>query len=130
MNKREIMQRLRNLGLPKTEYWLVAGGAMVLYGIKPETRDIDLGCTEKLADRLEEEGYPTERTADGSRRFAIGSEVEIFEEWLFDRVEHVDGFPVISLAGLLMMKQSLGREKDRDDIASIKRFLKNRPPHI
>lgn len=99
------------LGLPKEEYWIVAGGAMVLHGIKKETRDIDLGCSRKLADRLEANGHLPERMADGSRRFVINSEIEVFEKWLFDRVEYIDGIPTISLLGLIMMKQSLGREK-------------------
>ena len=78
MNKHEIMQKLRELGLPEEEYWLVAGGAMVLHGIKNETHDIDLGCSRRLADRLDAMGFPSERMQDGKRRFAIGSEIEIF----------------------------------------------------
>ena len=113
------------LGLPKEEYWLVTGSALVFYGVKKETRDIDLGCTKKLADRLEAEGYLTERLADGSRKIVIDDDVEIFEEWVYDRVENIDGFPVISLKGLIMMKQSLGREKDLADLAAIKEFLQS-----
>ena len=124
MNKFEIMQKLQKLGFPKTEYWLVTGSAMVLYGVKEETHDIDLGCSKKLADRLEAEGYLPERMADGSRKFVIGSDIEIFEEWLFDQVEYVNQIPTISLKGLIMMKESLGREKDMKDIAAIKEFMK------
>ena len=125
MNKYEITQKLQMLGLPKEEYWLVTGSALVFYGVKKETRDIDLGCTKKLADRLEAEGYLTERLADGSRKIVIDDDVEIFEEWVYDRVENIDGFPVISLKGLIMMKQSLGREKDLADLAAIKEFLQS-----
>ena len=125
MNKFEIIQKLQKLGFPKTEYWLVTGSAMVLYGVKEETHDIDLGCSKKLADRLEAEGYLPERMADGSRKFVIGSDIEIFEEWLFDHVEYVDEIPAISLKGLIMMKESLGREKDKKDIAAIKEFMKH-----
>ena len=125
MNKYEITQKLQMLGLPKEEYWLVTGSALVFYGVKKETRDIDLGCTKKLADRLEAEGYLTERLADGSRKIVIDDDVEIFEEWVYDRVENIDGFPVISLKGLIMMKQSLGREKDLADLAAIKEFMQS-----
>ena len=123
MNKQEIEQRLRALGLPEEEYWVAAGSAMVLYGIKEETGDIDLGCSSKLADRLEAEGYPAENLADGSRKFLMGRDIEVFEGWLFDRVESADGFPVISLKGLVMMKEALGREKDLADLATIKAFM-------
>lgn len=123
MNKQEILQKLQSLGLPQEDYWLIAGSAMVLHGVKDETRDIDLGCSKRLADRLEADGFPVERMPDGSRKFTLGSDIEIFEEWLFDRVEAAGGFPVISLKGLIMMKESLNREKDRADIASIREFL-------
>ena len=44
--------------------WMITGSAMVLYGIREQTHDIDLGCTKQLADRLEAEGCPVERLAD------------------------------------------------------------------
>ena len=123
MNKQEIVQKLQEIGLPKEEYWVVAGGAMVLYGIREQTRDIDLGCSKTLADRLEADGYPVERLTDGNRRIAIGKDVELFEGWLYDRIEMWEGLPVISCKGLVMMKESLGREKDLADIAAIKKYM-------
>ena len=123
MNKSDIIQKLQMLGLPKAEYWVVTGSAMVLYGIKDETHDVDLGCSQKLADRLEEEGLLPVRLPDGSRKFVIGSDVEIFEAWLFDRVEFVVEIPTISIKGLVEMKQALGREKDLADLAAIRKFM-------
>ncbi len=120
-----MIQRIDGLALPKTEYWVITGGAMVLYGIRKQTSDIDLGCTKQLADRLEAAGYHTERLADGTRKIQIGDDVELFEDWLYDRVETVDGFPVISLKGLILMKESLSREKDLRDIALIEAFVNN-----
>ena len=52
MNKQDIIQKVHALGFPIEDFWLVTGGAMVLYGIKNETHDIDLGCSKRLADRL------------------------------------------------------------------------------
>lgn len=123
MNKSDIIQKLQMLGLPKAEYWVVTGSAMVLYGIKNETHDVDLGCSQKLADRLEAEGLLPVRLPDGSRKFVIGSDVEIFEAWLFDRVEFVDEIPTISIKGLVEMKQALGRGKDLADLAAIRKFM-------
>lgn len=122
MTKQEIEQKLLALKIPESEYWVITGGAMVLYGIREQTHDIDLGCTKQLADRLEAAGFRTERLPDGTRKIQIGDDVELFEDWLFDRIETVDGFPVISLKGLLLMKKSLGREKDLRDITLIEAF--------
>ena len=123
MNKSDIICRLEKINFDKIGYWVLAGSAMVLHGIRPETHDIDLGCSKALADELEMQGYPTRVMPDGTRRIAYAEDVEIFEEWIFDKVTLVDEIPVISLDGLLEMKQSLGCEKDLRDIALIEEFL-------
>ena len=124
MNKSDIICRVEKINFDKVEYWVLAGSAMVLHGIRLETHDIDLGCSKALADELEMQGYPTRVMPDGTRRIAYAEDVEIFEEWIFDKVTLVDGIPVISLDGLLEMKRSLGREKDLRDIVMIEEFLK------
>ena len=124
MTRADILERLRALDWPADEYWLVAGGAMVLYGLRPETHDLDLGCTTARADALEAAGVPFEEMSDGSgRRFTVSGDVEVFENWLMDRGELVDGVPAVSLQGLREMKRALGREKDLRDVARIDAFL-------
>ena len=123
MNKAEMMAKLKAFPYDPAEYWVITGGAMVLYGIREESSDIDLGCTAKMADRLEQEGYLYKVTDDGNRWFKLGEDIEVFENWLFDTVDHVDGIPVISVQGLIEMKKDLGREKDLRDIALINDFL-------
>lgn len=124
MTRADVLERLRALNWPVEDYWLVAGGAMVLYGLRPETHDLDLGCTTARADALEAAGVPFEEMSDGSgRRFTVSGDVEVFENWLMDRVELVDGVPVVSLQGLREMKRALGREKDLRDVARIDAFL-------
>ena len=49
----------------------------------------------------------------------MSEDVEIFENWLEDRVERFEGIPVISIQGLIWMKRALGREKDFRDIQLI-----------
>ena len=99
---------------------MVAGAAMVLHGLRPETRDIDLGCTAARADLLEAAGVPFRHMDDGSGRwFTLSEDTEVFENWLMDRVELAAGVPVVSLRGLREMKLALGREKDLRDVALI-----------
>ena len=123
MTKTDIIHRLLQLSLNTENYWVITGAAMVLYGIREETADIDLGCTPALADQLENAGHPTIRTSDGTRKITIGSDVELFENWLYDAVQLQDGFPVISLNGLIEMKQALGRETDFRDIGLIQSYI-------
>ena len=128
MTKGEILQKLRDLSWPIRDYWVVAGGAMVLYGLRDETRDLDLGCTTARADALEAAGVPFRHKDDGSGRwFTLDRDVEVFENWLLDRVELVEGVPVISLQGLRQMKAALDREKDRKDIALIDALMLTGP---
>lgn len=128
MTKSDILETLRALNWPADEYWLVAGGAMVLHGLRPETHDLDLGCTTTRADALAAAGVPFRPMEDGSGRwFKVSEDIEVFENWLTDRVELVDGVPVISLRGLREMKAVLGREKDLKDIARIDAFLRGEP---
>ena len=119
-DKQSLIQRLKELPFPEKEYWVVAGGAMVLHGFRPQTRDIDLGCRTHLADELEQQGYEVSFFDDGSRKIIYSEDIEIFENWLEDTVEIISGVPVVSVDGLIQMKKKLGREKDLADIALIK----------
>lgn len=119
LDKKQIIARLEELHLDDTKYWVITGGAMVLYGLREQTSDIDLGCTSDLADLLQQEGFPVERMPDGTRKIVVAEDVEIFENWLEDKVERFEGVPVISIRGLIEMKRALGREKDFRDIQLI-----------
>lgn len=118
-NQQTLRQRLRELNLPANEYWVVAGGAMVLHGFRPQTRDLDLGCSTRLADQLAAQGYPVQFYENGTRKIGYANDVEIFENWLAGDIVTVDGVPVVSVDGLIQMKRQLGRPKDLADIALI-----------
>ena len=123
MTKSEIIERLQLLDYACGEYWVVAGSAMVMHGLRETTNDIDLGCTKALADVLESRGYKADMLADGTRKILVAEDVEIFEGWLFDDVVTVEGISVISLKGLLEMKKRLGRAKDTKDVELIEEAL-------
>ena len=125
MNKTEIMKVLNEFPYSKDDYWLITGGAMVLYGIKEQTTDIDLGCNKKMADELEKDGFFYKFTESGNRQFKYGENIEIFENWLNDKAETVENIPIISVNGLIEMKQELGREKDFKDIKLINEWRSN-----
>lgn len=114
-----LIQRLQEISFPEKEYWVVAGGAMVLHGFRPQTPDIDLGCNTLLADKLEQQGYFVSHCEDGTRKILYSEDVEIFENWIEGTVEMINGIPVVSVDGLIQMKKKLGREKDLADIALI-----------
>lgn len=120
-DKYALLGRLRELPFSEKEYWVVAGGAMVLHGFRPQTHDIDLGCSTLLADQLERQGYAVFRCEDGNRKILYSENIEIFENWIEGTVEMIDGVPVVCIDGLIRMKKKLGREKDLADIALIEK---------
>ena len=123
MNKQEIISILDGFPYSRDEYWIITGSAMVIYGIREQTHDIDMGCMSKMADQLEADGYPFSLTESGNRTFKIGENIEVFENWIKDTINVVDDVPVISIKGLVLMKQEIGRDKDKKDIALIKEYL-------
>ena len=129
MKKADIIARLEDFPYDPEEYWVITGGAMALYGIREETGDIDLGCTSRMADRLEQEGYLYKVTPDGNRWFKIDGSLEVFENWLCGEVERIGGIPVVSLPGLIEMKRQIGRDKDLRDIRLIHEYLARGEKH-
>lgn len=120
-DKNSLIQRLQEVPFSKNEYWVVAGGAMVLHGFRTQTHDIDLGCSTLLADKLEQQGYVVSRCEDGTRKILYSENIEIFENWIDGSVEIISGVPVVCVDGLIQMKKKLGREKDLEDIALIEK---------
>ena len=43
MNRFELLNLLESLKFDSNEYWLITGAAMVFYGFRKETGDLDLG---------------------------------------------------------------------------------------
>ncbi len=123
MDKNDILRELSAFPYDRNDYWIITGGAMVMYGIREQTHDIDLGCTTEMADLLEQGGYLVKRTDDGKRKFRYGQNIEVFEKWLYDTAQKKDGFNVISIDGLKQMKRLLGREKDMRDLQLIEDFM-------
>ena len=120
-DKNSLIQRLQEIPFSKSEYWVVAGGAMVLHGFRTQSHDIDLGCSTLLADKLEQQGYVVSRCEDGTRKILYSENIEIFENWLDGSVEIISGILVVCVDGLIQMKNKLGREKDLEDIALIEK---------
>ena len=59
MNRKEIIKELKKYNLDPKKYIVISGAAMVLYGFKDETPDIDISVTKeykKELSKLKEEG--------------------------------------------------------------------------
>lgn len=129
LHREDILRIMRELDFLGDGCWLTSGAALVLYGVKEATRDIDLICTTELADSLEQRGFPFRRDGlDNTRIFQIGDRVEVLEDWQTDEVVELEGLKTASLPSIRKQKEALGREKDIADIQLIDRFLEKREP--
>lgn len=129
LHREDILRLLKELDFLGDGCWLTSGAALVLYGVKEATRDIDLICTTELADQLEQRGVPFRRDGlDGTRIFQINDKVEVLEDWQTDEVIELEGLKIASLLSIRKQKEALGREKDFEDIRLINCFLEKRNP--
>ena len=126
LNKADIIAIVNDLRLPNGGYWVCTGAGLVLHGIKEFTRDIDMGCTTQVMDRLLREGHPLSFTSDGNRATSYGA-MEFYENWFADEVVTVEGVSVATLLSIRKHKTILGREKDLRDIELIDAYLSTHP---
>ena len=130
LTKSDILRIAGSLDFLNEDCWLTSGAALVLYGVKETTRDVDVICTAEMAGRLEAAGYPFKRDGlDGTRIFAVNEQVEVLENWETEAVTQVEGLRTASLLSIRKQKERLGRDKDRADIVLIDRFMRQGACH-
>lgn len=126
LNREDIIKIIEELDLPKSEYWVTSGSALVLHKVKKTAGDIDLGCTDKLWRDLLKKGYTFRLENDNSKIIKVNENVEIIYEYFVDEIELIKEIPTGSLASIKKQKAKLGREKDILDIKLIDEFTQNK----
>jgi len=122
LNKNDIITLLRKINLPRDQYCVMTGAALVLHGVKPLTRDIDIGCSKELFAQLLQQGYQIRQMKEHAG-ILIDDCMEIFENWQAEKTVYVDGIPVADIYSIRRYKERLSREKDLRDIALIDEYL-------
>lgn len=123
--KETIKDSVSALPFKSEDYCVITGTALVMHGIKEETKDIDISCTKEAFQALESKGYQIKQ-GDFARKVIYSDDVEIFEGWHAGGITMIEGIPVASLESVIVMKKQLGREKDLADIAKIETHLAQR----
>lgn len=128
LTREKISAELRAQPLDLHRCWLTAGAALVFHGLRETTRDIDLGCESSQAEELEAAGFVPESSVEGNRRFHLGTDIDLSENFARGTVQFIDGIPVVSLEDILRLKRQLNRPKDQADIQNIERVLELQKP--
>jgi hypothetical protein len=122
LNKKDILHKLKELNLPNKQYCVMTGAAMVLHGIKENTRDIDIACSEELFQDLLQKGYKLQQLKS-FECIIIDDCIEIFRNWQAEDIVYIKNTPVADIYSIRKYKKDLGREKDLRDIELIDIYL-------
>jgi hypothetical protein len=126
LNRQQIIAIVQKLNFPLQNFWVLTGAALVIYGIKEQTEDIDIGCTRDFFE-THCHAYPQQKIwPDGSRSCRIPPHIEVFEEWEVAQIVIRYGLPLASLKDIVCHKRQLGRPKDVRDLALIDAYRQRR----
>lgn len=121
MNKENIIKLLNQYNFDKNKYVVISGAAMVLLGIKPTTNDIDISVTPSYCKYLlNKYNCILEKEKDNRVKvYFIDNVINFSTDYFDNNLLFIEDIPVQSIDNLLLLKQSLNREKDKKDIELI-----------
>lgn len=132
MNRREVVEKVKALGLPMGSYVVFGSGPLAAAGIR-ETQDIDLLVNSRLYTHLQERGWQEKIGINGERMLEHG-DFEASSSWkfgpyyphfsdLYTAADIVDGIPFVNMHEVRTWKLNFSRPKDRRDIELIDRYM-------
>lgn len=126
MDKRTFLAKLDSLGLDKNRYCIIAGGSMLIRGLKNTTDDIDIEIRPDYFEELEER-FTFKKSPKYPYLYSLSDNVEVAVlEYDQEDVEIVDGYPTESLEHFLTWMLENKRSKDKEKIAIIRNYLRTK----
>jgi len=126
LNKEQIELILNNASLAKDKFIIISGAALVMYGIKEFTSDIDISVSKEYLDfLLNNYAWTIEKFDEKNNTYVYFiDDVINFSTNYYDVDNHiVDGYRLQTIASILELKEKLNREKDKNDIIKIKEYM-------
>ena len=124
MNKNELLKLVDSLNMPKTEYYILSSGSLLLYGLREKAGDLDLCVSNELFDKLKIKFNLRQPNECGF--YQISKDIEIIPSNKDDfKMTIKDNYPVEDLKTILKFKQERDTPKDQKDIENIIRYLEN-----
>ena len=123
MNKKEYLKKLDSLNLDKNKYCIIAGGIFLLYGLKDSTEDIDIKTSPEYFNELQKR-FEFKKSSKYPYLYEMSGDIEVAVlEYDKTQVKFVNGYPVESLQFQLDWMIKENREKDKEKIKIIKKYL-------
>lgn len=134
INRDTIVERVvaaaRQYGIELDDIVVEAGGAMVMLGLRETTADIDCSTSvftwELLTDRypdLPVVDFPAVGDHPAGRYIQLPGEIAVHVSECLGPFHTYKGVAYSHLEDVLKLKQALGRDKDKDDIAILEARL-------
>ena len=125
MNREYIINKLKEYNFDPNEYIVISGAAMVLYGFKEKTHDIDISCTKRYTNKLLKNYDCTleYEHSDGNKAYMIDNIVNFGPNYYSKNKNYIEGIPVQRVEDIIKLKKSLNREKDLKDLELIYKHI-------
>lgn len=123
MDRKGLLNLANTLNLPKEEYCIISGGALVLHGLREQTNDLDIDITKKGLDILSQ-SYSLKLVNERIQQYKVTDNIECFlVNKLESDIQYIDNYPCESLTSIYNFKKRLNRDKDQADILAIEKVL-------
>lgn len=133
MKNKNLFEEVKKINLPLGEFALFGSAPLGIRGLK-ECHDIDIIVTEDVYDFYKnKEKWAIKKMEDEDVEYLRRGNVELWSSWgpgdwnikeLIAEAEEIDGLPFVRIERVLEWKKINGREKDKEDIRRIERFLR------
>lgn len=125
MNKEEILTFLDKYKFNRDEFVILSGAALVLFGVKDTTEDIDIAVSETLYNQLIDNYECKFEKQVGNYQVWFIDKVINFSRHYYDEIDFVNycDYKIQSVDSILKLKQALNREKDKIDIDKILKYM-------
>lgn len=129
LNRKDILNKLNELHLPKGHYALGSSGVLVLNGIKEFANDLDIDVDKELFESFLSQGYSYWVYSYKNRKIIdLSDEVQLIcvDKLDLENIEEIENLSVYSVDYVKAFKKDLGREKDLKDIELIDKWILSR----
>lgn len=109
---REYERLLKELGVPASDVVLNSGAALVIYGVRKETSDLDVDVTEEIFERYRKT-HPLSRFGN-TLVIKYDSIIDLHYTGTDNGIVTIDGVSVPTIADLIKFKMYLARHPYRD----------------
>ena len=125
MNIEQLLDLLKELNLPKDEYYVLSGASLVIRGIREQAGDLDLCISRELFEQIKDKYNLTEDKKNECGFYHINDSLEVIvnEKENFN-MEVCEPYNLEDLNTILEFKIKRNKPKDQVDIERIQKYLK------